>query len=293
MRTPRPRLLIVGLIAALVPLVGACTSSDESDDPADADSVAADDSQLTARVRQDDFQLRYRLDGTSRPSPAVGLIPGGPYELIPSVPWGSIVDAEANIGQLRLDASIERGLRASATTSSVNASRLTVLRALEQPVTAPVAGRLKGPTGSASIEVPGVDVVVDLTPIQDLRYRSSAFRGVADIETVVGQRRVECLAVWVDQASRLHCRLPSYIETAPGLRGQVTLASEPLAQATVVPNSAVGYDDDSDSYFVVVDQDGESRRVLVTVGATDGVVRVVTSPLKVGLELLDPKAARS
>lgn len=287
---------MTALIGALVFTVGAlaaCTSSNsesaEQPNPDESRSAATENSNFPAQVRSDDFQLRYRLDGISRISGSVGLLPGGPFVLDPSVRWDAVVKAAQRVGQIRVDPEIAQSL--SVGNSSVNESRLIELKASEGTVQAPVTGRLLGPAQAARVDAPGLDVVVDLTPIQQLRYQSSVFRGAADIETVIGQRSVPCLAVWVEAGSGLHCRLPGYVETAPGLRAQVTLTSVPIQGAILVPNVYVGYDEADDSYFVVIERDGEADRVAVTVGSTDGVVRVITSELPIGANLRRPGSA--
>jgi hypothetical protein len=193
------------------------------------------------------------------------------------------------VGSIEVDPETAKSLAIGS--STVNDARLTELSKSEGPVLAPVPGRLRGPASQAQVTAPGIDVVVDLTPIQNLRYQSLLFAGEADIETVIGQRSVPCLAVWVEDGSGLHCRLPSYVETAPGLRAEVVLRSVKIEGATLVPNSYVGYDQDGDSYFVIVESPTGRERVPVTVGATDGVVRVITSGLSGGLSLVRPGPA--
>ena len=152
--------------------------------------------------------------------------------------------------------------------------------------------------GQPFVRDPGVDVVVDLLPIQYLRYQSLEFSGWASIETLVGERRVACAAVWVQPSAgktagvdvpyELHCRLPSYVETAAGLRSSLELRSAVYADVVVIPNIYVGYDPSTDGYYIRVIQDGEVLSLPITVGVTDGVVRVVTSDVPEGATLVRP-----
>lgn len=149
-------------------------------------------------------------------------------------------------------------------------------------------------SGPAATRVPGVDVVATISPIQYLRFLSTTFEGTARVETIGGPRQVECLALWArtvddataDAAAELSCRLPPQVETAPGLRAEVTITSTPLEDVLVVPNVFIGYDAHADQYFVQIARAAGPVRVPVQVGLTDGVVRVVTGDLAAGDQLV-------
>lgn len=85
----------------------------------------------------------------------------------------------------------------------------------------------------------------------------------------------------------LHCRLPAHAETVPGINGSVTVTSEPLEDVTLVPVYYLQYEEDSETYFVTTVEDGVEVDHEVTLGPTDGVVRVVTSELPIGATLVE------
>ena len=222
---------------------------------------------------------------------------------IPSVALDSAVAKGQAVGEAAVAPDIREALEAGAENSSIDRSRLEQLFALEGPLTAPVGGVLAVEDDLPVVRSPGINVVVDLTPLQELRYQSIAFTGRAVIETVIGERNVPCLAVWVKKteilepdpfsprgASELHCRIPSHIETAPGLRAQVRLASQLVEDAVVVPNIYIGYDETTDGYYLNIFDDGATSRLPVVVGVTDGVVRVITTPVLIGAELALPQS---
>lgn len=162
----------------------------------------------------------------------------------------------ARHGELRVDPANEAQLGGAEGT--VAASRLGVLRGRTGEVVAPVAG-------------------------------------VADVETVVGQRKVECQAVWLSAkddgedagaGSRVHCRLPDNAETVAGIPAVMTLASPKLTDVIAVPYLFVGLDAAGEDYVVnVVEGDSTVERPVV-VGVTDGVRRVIHSGINPGDELV-------
>jgi hypothetical protein len=300
------------LTAAAVLLLTACTtSSEEQTAPSEtaAPQISAPAGADTAvRARRTDFQVTYQLDGTSVASESVGLSSHPQLRLEATVPAGATVERGERVGRLRIDPEVASLLQGSAQHSSIDASRLAQLRALQGPAEAPVTGVLHT-APQAAIEALGVDVVVELSPVQTLRYQALQFTGRAAVETVMGTREVPCAAVWVsapatssqpsagaadtggDQASTLHCRLPRQVETAPGLRAGLILTSRPLPDVLVVPNLFVGYDAERDGYYVIIRDHGRTRTLDVTVGPTDGVLRVLTSPVPVDAPLVMPKQA--
>ena len=164
-------------------------------------------------------QCQARIESTARLS-SVAPVP-------------SRVVAGEEVGRTVVDPRVRMALEAGAPTSSLDAGELAQLRALRGPIVAPVSGLFRVEKGQPFVRDPGVDVVVDLLPIQYLRYQSLEFSGWASIETLVGERRVACAAVWVQPSAgktagvdvpyELHCRLPSYVETAAGLRSSLEL----------------------------------------------------------------------
>ena len=250
-------------------------------------------------IQRADFQIRYRLEGITRDSDTVALTSNPQLTFVSAVPDGQSVDRGQTLGAVMVEPEVRAGLESGATTSRLAQSRLDRLLSLESDVRAPVGGILRG----SSLASVGIDVVVDLTPIQGLRYQSLSFSGRATVETVVGEREVACEAVWAEPgtpgelgaaegadvdatASQLHCRLPAHVETAAGLRAQLALESEAFPDVVVVPNIYVGYDTLTDGYVITVDEDGTPRTIPVDVGVTDGVVRVITSEVPIGATLV-------
>lgn len=290
------------LVAAL--LAGCSSGPSAPDFPVPDDSAAGSEEVLSrAVIGQRDFQISYRLEGVSARSAAVRLMSNRNLRFIPSDALDSAVSKGQVVGEAAVAPDIREALEAGAENSSIDRSRLDQLFALEGPLTAPVGGVLAVEDDLPVVRSPGINVVVDLTPLQELRYQSIAFTGRAVIETVIGERNVPCLAVWVKKteilepdpfsprgASELHCRIPSHIETAPGLRAQVRLASQLVEEAVVVPNIYIGYDEATDGYYLNIFDDGATSRLPVVVGVTDGVVRVITTPVPVGAELALPSA---
>lgn len=235
------------------------------------------------------------LDGLSENGSAVRLLSNNQLAFVPSVPLGSRVARGQEVGRTRINPDVRAALESGAAASRLDRGQLAHLRTLVGPVIAPISGVLGNSAEGPIVRAPGVDVVVDLLPIQYLRYQALAFSGRASIETIIGQRVVACAAVWVQPGSgsayALRCRLPSYVETAAGLRAQVMLRSERFENVVVVPNLFVEYVEAIDGYAINVVVDGEERRVPITVGATNGVVRIVTSKVPIGAELVPPDDA--
>lgn len=249
---------------------------------------------LVALVQQRDFSIRFRLDGVTAASDLV------PIALIPGLVWespvgaGTMVTAGSVIGTTIVDLDVRDQLALQSNSSRIAAAQLRDLVGASGTVLSPVAGTISSQDGQVGVVDAGTDVVVTVTPIQWLRLRFEQLAGQATVETVVGQRTVPCTAMWfvetpsdsADSVVTLHCRLSSTVETVPGLRAGVQVATLPVKNATVVPNSMIGTDA---SGYVVTIRDGDgTRTVPIDVGASDGVVRVVTSSLPVGAELVAP-----
>jgi hypothetical protein len=272
-------------LAALLALLVSCTGEGGSGHPSGPGVTGPEPTpEAEAVVRRTDLRMRFVLEGVSEESSAVEPVWNPALVFVPALPSGTRVRAGEAIGRSRIAPGIRQGLVAG---------ELAQLRSLQGQIRSPVDGLLTLEDGRPVIRARGIDVVVPLLPIQYLRYRSVPFSGQATIETIVGQRSVPCTALWVAVAAgqapyQLHCRLPSSVETAAGLRAQVVLTSQTFRDVLVVPNIYVGYDHAHDGYYVRILEGGRERRVPITVGITDGVVRVVTSDLPVGATLLPP-----
>lgn len=292
----------------VVVLLGGCFSSNpqsggSSQAAAPNTSIGGSSDGADVVIGRRDFQVTYKLDAVSASSARVGLMSNRQLSFVASVAADSSVTQGQTVGEAVIDPDVEAALEAGSLTSGIDEARLGQLRGFEGPIVTPVGG-VFGLVGTFPVvHAPGIDVVTALTPIQDLRYQSLGFTGRAVIETVVGQREVACEAVWTQQPeapgesgdgtqsgpSELHCRLPGYLETAPGLRAQVVLESQRFEDVVVVPNIYVGYDEATDGYFVKVNDAGLVSTIPVVVGVTDGVVRVITSDVPVGAVLVSPE----
>lgn len=283
----------------LLLLVAGCSSTgDAAPLPETGGDSAPAQPATEVAIRQADFQVTYRLEGVTAESDRVGLISNRQLAFEPDVDDGAPVRRGDQLGRAIIAPDVEAALEAGAASSSVDEARLGQLRSLERALQAPVSGVFEVVEGRPIVSTPGIDVVVGLTPIQELRYQSILFTGRAIVETVVGERNVPCDAIWIARSAaapeeggesgpaRLHCRLPGFVETAAGLRSRVVLESETIRDAVVVPNVFVGYDADRDGYYVQVERDGATTTIPVVVGVTDGVVRVITSDVPVGARLV-------
>lgn len=286
--TPRPQ--AAGVLVALMLLV-ACSAgvpgpSEEATSNGAEDVPGAGEN---VTVRRADLSLNYTLDATTAEGSRIGLVPNDRLELVPA---SRQVDRRVRqgelLGRLRVKQSVLASLAALG--SGAAASERASLRSQERSLVAPVDGSVHGSGSDPTIEAPGIDVVATLSPIQYLRYLSLPFEASAHVETVLGPVTVRCLALWStpsveatnEAAASLHCRLPGHVETAPGLRSTLEITSTTVKDALLVPNLYIGYDEAADQYFVTTTQRGTDRRVLVQVGPSDGVVRVVRGDLQPG-----------
>lgn len=288
----------IGVVSALslIGVVVACTGpvagpTAPVDSPSTTSATQAETGEgLT--VEQSAFNVTYRLDGAVIDSRRVGV----------EVPIGMVfqptkdgrVAAGAVIG--RLSTEPRNAAILAATKGTVAASRLAMLREHIGEVRAPVAGRLL--LGEKpGIARDGLDVVAALSPLQTLRYQGIRFSGAADVETVVGQRRVPCRAIWLTEGggsrggSQVHCRLPDNVETVAGIPAVMTLSAPEVTGAIVVPHLYVGLDSSGNNYVVKkVEGDSVVERPVV-VGVTDGVRRVIRSGAEAGdvLQMVEPQ----
>jgi hypothetical protein len=295
----RARVAVLGLLAAggALALFG-CTQLQgrtppspiiQSGSPEDTTSQA-DDGQLA--VQESVFEVTYRLDGVISKSTSVGIdIPSG-TSFAPSGASGSEVKKGQSLGALVAERSHADGTQEGTVARSQRALVATRLRS----VPAPLSGRAMLSTASARVEQDGLDVVVPLKPLQELRYRGMNFSGQATVETVLGQRTSPCVAVWIDTAvtgpepaeggaaasASVHCRLAADIETAAGLPAVLTLTSQRLDDVLAIPLIYIGLDQTGENYVVRAREGTAWVERRVVVGATDGVRRVVTSGLRPG-----------
>lgn len=248
------------------------------------------------------FQLRYRLDGVLVASNEVRPeVPAG-MTLSPTVKEGDRVAVGDVLGTLKVtDADSEVG-------GTVEKSRRLLQAGATGPVRAPVAGVVRLGSSGLSIRGEGIDVVVPLRPLQELRYRGMQFSATATVETVLGQRTVPCQALWIervastgsvaDQAdtgpsasAAVHCRLSRNVETAPGLPAVAQLTSGALDSVFAVPVAYVGMSEDGKDYIVKVGDGAEASERPVVVGPTDGVRRVILEGLRDGETVLPMEGA--
>ncbi len=250
-------------------------------------------------IQRRDFTVAYLLEGVTRDSSSVALRVPASYAFKPSLPAGERVAAGDLVGKLQLRPDVKSALEARAASSRLDAAELERLLAKEGSVSAPIAGTISDGTEGASIEAAGVDVIVQLSPIQALRYESLTFVGTTTVETVVGTREIECSAISVlpDQESadgrgevgaELRCRLPLGVETTAGLRAQLKLVSEVIPDAIAVPNEYLSYDPIADGYTLTYVDGDREMTLSVDLGPSDGVQRVVLTDVPTGVRLVRP-----
>jgi hypothetical protein len=295
------RVVDVAVLVAI--LLAGCTPTQQEPTASPVVSPGAgepDDDRYRATVQQRDFQIAYRLEAQTVRSEAVPLpLPEGFVWAELPEPGSQVYDGDL-VGTIELEREFHETLARSAETNRVDAARLDRLGSMSTEIVAPVSGPLIVTGDQVAIGVSGIDLVVPLTGIQVLRLRSTEPLGQASVETVAGQRTVGCRHLWVEDArgdsgsegespAHLRCRLGPTVETAAGLRAGLQVTSPTVEDALVVPNAMLGLADDG--YVVWVREDDRVREVPVDVGVSDGVVRVVTGDLGVGMDLVDPSEA--
>lgn len=290
-------------LSALVAVscTGPATSTGPPSTPTrpDAASVSDRGEAPSAVVAKRDFRIAYQLEGQTAASPGLPLNPPTGMVWRPHSAAGATVEVDDNVGQLEVDTAFRSALQISAKTSRIDAARLAKLPDRPRDVTAPVAGKVQvSDSGDVTIAAPGIDVVVPITGIQQLRLSSIPIQGAATVETTVGQRTIDCATLWIDPqlsqsaetaknaAASLRCRLPSIVETAPMLRATLHVTSKVINNATVVPDVMFGQN--ATGYTVTIMKDGEKVTIPVDVGPSNGVVRVVTTKLPIGAKIVDP-----
>lgn len=290
--------------AMLTVLVAGCTSHGAgSDGPEQSghQSGAGSDSSPgevpTPTVLRRDFQISYQLDGATEAAVSVPISPPVGMVWRSHVDTGTAVSAGDRIGKWSVDPAWQAALTVGARTSRIDAARLAVLGNDPAAVTSPVSGVVQlSDTDGVSVAAPGIDVVVAITGIQQLRLSSVVIQAQATVETVVGQRTVACDYVWTGEsrpssgdtvaAASLRCRLPRIVETAPGLRATLHVTSRVIPDAVVVPDMMLGQN--ATGYTVTIVENGAKTTVPVDVGPSDGVVRVIISELPVGATIVPP-----
>jgi hypothetical protein len=245
-----------------------------------------------------DLTVTYRLEGSSVSSDDVGLASQDNTRFDLVVRPGTVVRAGTTLGRLVPVPGLVRALRSEAVTSTVARSQLDALERRVGSVRAPLGGRLVRSGSRLAIASAGLDAVVPITPLQELRYRSLTFTGTVTLETVFGQRSAPCVSVWLESAgptastgdpaadqssqAELHCRIPADVETAPGLPLTVALTSPTMNDLLAVPAIYVGLDSQGRNYVVRVRKAGHWVAKPVVVGPSDGVVRVIEAGLSEG-----------
>lgn len=287
--------LVIGLAVVSTTLTG-CSEATPRGDGASGPEVGASrvdtDEKVSPEIGAGPLRLVFTVTAATATSEAVGSPVSPQMKADLSVAEGATVDVGQKIGELRTRPEIVSELTARARSSSIDAASLAALQSRERPLRATVSGTLRSSPNGPVIGSNGLDAVAPLTPVQLLRFGSLDFDGSAQVETVLGPRRVNCSALWVTTSSEsdaqnagsLHCRLPQRLESAPGLRASVTLEATPV-KGLVVPTLFVGYDPDKDEYFLNVDRQGKKVRVSVTAGPTNGVQRIVGGAIRVGEKL--------
>lgn len=295
-----------GVVAALLCAAGLTVACDagagEPPGPLRSSQVSASSEVLDQyTVERAAFEVTYRLDGVTQASDAISYsIPIG-ARLDSALSEGDPVSAGAQVGVFDVDPVASAALSAEADSGTVARSRLLALEARLGPVVAPVSGTVRvEPGGGLGVVHPGIDVTVDMSPLQELRYRGMDFVGTASVETIVGQHSVPCEALWLEVVpavpegagggARLRCRLPHGTETAPGLPAVLVLESDPLPNVTTVPAMFVSTDDDGANFVVTVDSGQEQETRPVVVGPTDGVRRVILDGVEAGDVVTSPSS---
>ncbi|MCL2787500.1 MAG: hypothetical protein FWD59_03255 [Micrococcales bacterium] len=282
-----------GLAALAVALLAGCTGGDSP--PGQPLATVSSTETDVARVLRRDFQIVYELEATTDESSGVVLSAPRGTVLTSVVPPESSVSVGTVVARLGIDSVFRAELAKSALTSRIDASALRSLDETPREFAAPIAGVFELEGADARIVARGIDVVTPLTGVQELRLSRVSLTGYATVETIVGQRTVKCSFTWIaregeeDSATGgpiFRCRLPRTLETVGGLRARLRIVGPLLPSATLVPDSMLGTDDSG--YSVTVLKDGEPKTIAVEVGPSDGVVRVVTTPLPIGAELVPP-----
>lgn len=168
---------------------------------------------------------------------------------------------------------------------------LRALRNSANVLEAPTDGVLVRLESGALAITTGRVVQAELRPLQLLRLRSGALSGTAQIETVTGLRVVPCQEIDVTEgagklgapaeetadaevAGVVSCSVGEGVETVDGLNAVLEVTVSLGEDVLVVPSSAIGHDD-TGAAFIRRRAGGEVEPVAVSLGASDGVLRIV------------------
>lgn len=292
--------IVGGMLAALL---SGCGNSDVDQIPASSgqteqgDSVALEE--VTAFTR--DFSFALSVDAKVASSAGVRLDEDNLFEFRSTVADGDLVIRGQSIGELLLKDALRKELLGESASSDSAKFRLQALDSREGTVESPITGVFRAK--DKVVESQGLEVQANLTPIQSLRLKSVEFSADTSLETTSGVQTFTCESIWVstasanqlildelvpvDEAVTVHCRLPDNIETVPGVEATLSMKSQVIEKATVVPAISVQYVQSLQEFAVCVAEDGEPALVPVIVGPTDGVVRVVYSGVTDGTVLSD------
>ena len=264
----------------------------------DSSTQSAASDALTIRVARADFQIAYQLEGATTSSLSVPLTPPNGTAWSAHAPVGSPVAAGGWVGDVVTDPDFRAALAISASANRIDAGRLAVLDKHAPTIVAPIAGTVAvSPQGDVSITSSGIDVVVPLSGVQELRLAAIPINATVGVETAAGQRTFPCSFLWIDPersgadgsgTAELHCRLPRIAETSAGLRASLSVNSPLIRDALVVPEAVLG--NNEDGYTVTLMQNGTPSVVPVDVGPGNGVLRVIESDLPVGAIVIPPKS---
>lgn len=287
----RQHALLAVVASGLVAVAVGCSATGEDLVPS-SPPVVHDSSQVyEVRVREGDFQVKFSLDGWTVDGNGVPLdVPQG-YRFVPLVKVDSTVEAGNVIGSLERLPDYFRELETRAEFSAIDSYVLEQEQVRDTYVEAPVSGVLEEREGEWSIRSTGIDVRIDLGSTQLLRLHRMSLVGEVTVDTLRGRRTLGCESIWlvsnIEHAA--YCRLPSSAETISGLSARLDVSTELIPDALLVPNPYLGYSADGDSYFVVVESQDIETRIDVDVGATDGVVSVVSGDVIPGMLLILPE----
>lgn len=292
--------MVLAVLTATLALTACGPDGDATDDeasPAPVSTVVPVETSTTGyEVARTDFQVSLVLDGATLRSESIPLVSHSRLTARLEVPVGTQVDQGEVVGRRVLDPSIAASLESSAQHSRIGANLLAQLRDREGDLVIPSTGMLQEGSEGPELGIRGIDAVVNLTPIQDLRLQGVELHGSATVETVLGVREVDCVSTWVEPAdveeesiARLHCRLPASTETVPGIPVTVSVHSPLLTDVITVPNVYFGVDSHTDAYTLTYVQREQEVTTEVDVSVTDGASRVVLTDIPEGATVVAPQ----
>jgi biotin carboxyl carrier protein len=216
-------------------------------------------------------------------------------------PADAVTEAERRVEDARLALSSAEAPGAESDPAAVAAAELELDRAREDLATlegtardlvAPAAGTLIATTGGYEVQQ-GLAVRADVPALALLRLRSGELSGEAEVETVGGPERAACSALDVREAEgdaaaspsagegaagseaavagTVECGLEAGIETVAGLPAVLSVTAVLGEDVLMVPELAVGHDDDGAPFVELLD----GTRQPIRLGPSDGVLRIV------------------